>query len=239
MPDSPTLGFFDRMAERFGLDDFDKRHKKAFLIITAAAILVLVFWVIQLRKNIIYPLYGGMSPKILQEQVAARAQQNQIVSADDATLKSRDTDNDSLNDWDELNLYKTSPYLADSDSDSFSDKEEIDSGNDPNCPKGQNCFLGSDIEQSSNDLSSESLLGNSLLSISNTATLGVSPTDTAAPSTGTLSTEEKNAIRQSLGDKINDAKTIRQVLGQLGMDKKTLDALSDQQIIDTLSALIK
>ena len=30
-------------------------------------------------------------------------------------------------------------YLEDSDSDGYMDKEEIDGGYDPNCPKGMNC----------------------------------------------------------------------------------------------------
>lgn len=238
MPDSPTLGFFDRMAERFGLDDFDKRHKKAFLIIAAAAILVLVFWVIQLRKNIIYPLYGGVSPKVLQEQAAARQQQSQNVSADETALRARDTDKDALSDWDELNLYKTSPYLADSDSDSFSDKEEIDSGNDPNCPKGQNCFLNStQTGEGDEQLSSGALLEDSLSFPTDTSSPSVS--GSSSPQTTELSAEEKNALRQTLGDKINDPTTIRGLLAQLGMDQKTLDGLSDQQIIETLNNLLK
>ena len=56
-------------------------------------------------------------------------------------LKNQDTDKDGLNDYDELTFYKTSPYLEDSDSDGFKDKEEIDSGYDPNCPQGQDCRL--------------------------------------------------------------------------------------------------
>lgn len=237
MPDSSTLGFFDRLALRFGLDDFDKRHKKAFLIIAAATILVLVFWVIQLRKNIIYPLYGGVSPKVLQEQAAARQQQSQVVSADEAALRARDTDKDALSDWDELNLYKTSPYLADSDSDSFSDKEEIESGNDPNCPKGQNCFLNStQVGEGNEQLSSGALLEDSLSFPTTTSSPAV--TGTSSPQTTELSAEEKNALRQTLGDKINDPATIRGLLAQLGMDQKTLDGLSDQQIIDTLNNLL-
>lgn len=55
-------------------------------------------------------------------------------------LQQQDTDTDGLNDFDELNLYFTSPYLVDSDSDGISDKEEVDSGKDPNCPGGQDCY---------------------------------------------------------------------------------------------------
>jgi len=56
-----------------------------------------------------------------------------------AAMKESDTDGDGLTDYDETYLYGTSSYLADSDSDGFSDKEEISSGNDPNCTAGKIC----------------------------------------------------------------------------------------------------
>lgn len=51
-----------------------------------------------------------------------------------------DTDGDGLSDYDEVNTYGTSPYLEDSDSDGFNDKQEIDAGHDPNCAGTDNCF---------------------------------------------------------------------------------------------------
>lgn len=78
--------------------------------------------------------------------------------SEDIMLKGRDTDEDGLNDYDEQFIYKTSPYLKDSDSDGYDDKQELDSSHDPNCPQGKNCFnpLG---EQSS---STRATLGASL-----------------------------------------------------------------------------
>lgn len=55
--------------------------------------------------------------------------------------KTKDTDNDGLVDYDELYVYQTSPYLTDSDSDGYSDKEEVYSGNNPNCPVGRTCGI--------------------------------------------------------------------------------------------------
>lgn len=55
-------------------------------------------------------------------------------------LKAKDTDKDGLNDYDELYVYNTSPYLEDSDSDGETDREEVVAGNDPNCPGSQNCY---------------------------------------------------------------------------------------------------
>ena len=69
-------------------------------------------------------------------------QVNAQFTTSDEELKTKDTDSDGLSDYDELNVYGTSPYLKDSDGDSYSDKIEIDSNNDPNCPKGTECRTG-------------------------------------------------------------------------------------------------
>ena len=55
-------------------------------------------------------------------------------------MKTKDTDADGLNDYEESYAYATSPYLADSDSDGTGDKEELAAGDDPNCPKGKECL---------------------------------------------------------------------------------------------------
>lgn len=54
-------------------------------------------------------------------------------------LKAKDTDADGINDFDESYVFKTSPYLEDSDSDGVSDKQELEAGADPNCPAGRDC----------------------------------------------------------------------------------------------------
>jgi hypothetical protein len=52
-----------------------------------------------------------------------------------AQAKSTDTDSDGLTDFQEQYVYKTSVYLADSDSDGFSDSEEIAAGSNPLDPQ--------------------------------------------------------------------------------------------------------
>jgi len=53
--------------------------------------------------------------------------------------KQADTDGDGLSDYDEKNIYGTSPYLADTDSDGLTDQVEVTSGGDPLCATGKTC----------------------------------------------------------------------------------------------------
>ena len=59
---------------------------------------------------------------------------------ENSELQRKDTDKDTLSDFDELYVYSTSPYLVDSDSDGYTDAEEIATGNDPNCATGAVCY---------------------------------------------------------------------------------------------------
>lgn len=54
-------------------------------------------------------------------------------------LRKMDTDSDGLTDYDELYLFRTSPFLSDSDSDGIVDGAEVAQDTDPNCPQGQTC----------------------------------------------------------------------------------------------------
>lgn len=227
------MNISDRIANSFGLDNFDKRHKVGLSLLIVAMISITVLWVIQLRRNIVEPLYAEQSTN----------QTNDTLSNNttDAELKTKDTDGDGLNDFDELNLYKTSPYLADTDSDTFSDKKEIESGNNPTCPEGQICNVSttpSTTDQASdfNNPTLENLLNQSTgVNTTNTIT----PTNT--PTTGTTNTltkEEKDALKKTLGEN-PDPKAIRQLLLQSGMEKTTVDQLSDQQIVDAFKEMVK
>lgn len=75
----------------------------------------------------------------------------------DLELRKKDTDRDGLNDYSELKVYKTSPYLADSDSDGFADAIEIAQGTDPNCPKGQQCIQGLNNDRVTGEANSDLL----------------------------------------------------------------------------------
>jgi hypothetical protein len=125
----------------------------------------------------------------------------------------RDIDKDGLNDFDELYVYSTSPYLADTDSDGIPDKAEVDKGSDPLCPEGQSC---AEVGVSGDAVFS----GASFASA--TSTLGPAP-----------SSEDLEKI-------LADPAEIRKILLASGLDKKIIDATSDADLMkmvkDILSA---
>ena len=109
-------------------------------------------------------LYGGQNimakvkqPFILPQGSDTNTRLSELlaqVSNDEATalkLKDIDTDADTLSDYDELYIYRTSPYLADTDGDGYKDNEELSKGYDPNCPSGKDC-TGIDATKKQDDL---------------------------------------------------------------------------------------
>lgn len=95
---------------------------------------------------------------------SAQERLRELAASSDAheaeRLKGKDTDRDGLSDYAEISIYKTSPYLADSDSDGIPDAIEIAQGTNPNCPTGQTCggLVNADVQPIRNVSSSYSNL---------------------------------------------------------------------------------
>ncbi|MBP6945218.1 hypothetical protein KBD61_01020 [Patescibacteria group bacterium] len=98
--------------------------------------LTLVFSSWYLHAQIQAPFLASRTQLVASRELVNELSKNQQTQ--DA-LRLKDTDGDGLNDWDELNTYRTSPYLADSDSDGLQDGLELSRGTDPNCPQGREC----------------------------------------------------------------------------------------------------
>lgn len=101
-------------------------------MIATFGVLALAFGPFYLWKHIASPfVISYVGPKFL---TGDDAEQEKMEA-----LKKEDTDSDSIDDYRELYVYKTSPYLKDSDSDGTEDNIEIAQGQDPNCAPSMPC----------------------------------------------------------------------------------------------------
>jgi len=188
--------FESRSRDEFVKQTLSKKQKLALAGLTVLAICLVVVWLLKLDSEIRGPMKWEFSP-------VDSASVN-TLTAEEKT-KNQDTDGDSLSDWDELNIYHTSPYLADSDSDGIADGTEIKNGTDPNCPEGNNC--------------------------NGVATLA---TSTPAADQNIASSSQTELLNLLSG--ASDPAALRKILLQSGIDKKSLDKLTDDQLIKVYQA---
>lgn len=109
---------------------------KFFWILVVLLAAALYFGGQLLYKNIT----GGVNYE-LPDWLASQLSPLDNGSASIEELKNRDTDQDGLNDYQEIYQFHTSIFLEDSDSDGISDLTEVSAGDDPLCPRGQDCNL--------------------------------------------------------------------------------------------------
>ena len=121
------------MQQHMHTQGFTKEQKVGFLLLFVFAIFAVGLGFLQIRNTIYAPFaFDDTAESPLANVVSTEEQQT-------LRLKSIDTDNDGLYDYDEIYLYQTSPYIEDTDSDGVSDAREIETSTDPLCPKGEVC----------------------------------------------------------------------------------------------------
>jgi hypothetical protein len=137
-------------------------------------------------------------------------------------LKTTDSDLDGLMDYDELYVYKTSPYLSDSDSDGFDDKTEIFSDHNPNCPEGRDCD-GSSLASVEEEPETVEPGADALSRL-----LGISGSGLSFDSVGDISSYFLQM----------DNEQIRSLLISQGVPKESVDQMSDNEIQELLQAAL-
>ena len=192
----------DCMSEEKGGEGLSKEQKTGVILLSIFAIFAIGLGILQIRNTMYAPFaLNKKIPPLVRDDINSSE-----------ALMYRDTDKDGLNDFDELYVYTTSPYLADTDSDGLADKAEVDKGSDPLCPEGQNC-------PDSVGMNGDALL-NSDPFPSATSTLGPPPSP------------------QDLDKILNDPAQIRKMLLDSGLDKKIIDATSDADLMQMVKEIL-
>jgi hypothetical protein len=126
---------------RYWWSSLTSEQRLSAAVLSICGVLALGLAFNQLHAQVWSPF---MVPKAVLERARAFLAQQQDDTQQTEALKTKDTDHDGLSDYDELYVYQTSPYLADSDSDGIPDAIEIAQGMDPNCPRGKTCVQALD-----------------------------------------------------------------------------------------------
>lgn len=177
-----------------------KGQKMGVILLSIFAILAIGLGVLQIR-NTMY------APFALNNDVPYTTKED--INTNEALIY-RDTDKDGLNDFDELYVYITSPYLADTDSDGIDDKTEVEKGTSPICAEGKDC-------------SNPIFTGESL-----PTTVAASSTNGSAPLPPT----------EDLASILNNPAEVRKALLASGFDKAVLDQTSDQDLMKIVTEII-
>ena len=152
----------------------------------------------------------------LEEQMLSYAGKDFLTSSEaeekqKEEQKKIDTDGDTLSDYDELYVFKTSPYLSDTDGDGYTDDVEVFSNNDPNCPMGTDCLATSSEAAARGDVDTGALL----------ESVGVD-----AEQVESLQTQE-DIMGYFTGLSVEQ---IRAMLLEAGVSQEEVDALSDEEV---------
>lgn len=192
---------------------FSSIEKAALLLLVVAGLGGMFLGGRYLVRNLTLPFQ-----LTLMEDVSLATQQEELEIQ---AMKERDTDSDGLNDYDEQEIYGTSPYLADSDSDGYDDKVELESDNDPNCPTGSTCDRS---EEASVDLG-EQILTN----------LDV-PEGDLEQYEALLKMAQQDP--QSVIEQFTPSQ-LRELLAQNGIDEATLAQVSDEELLYEYEAALE
>jgi hypothetical protein len=186
--------------------NLSREQKTAFGFVVGFGVLALLFGSFYMWKHVASPFvisYTG--PQFL----TGNEQQQQEMEQ----LKKEDTDADGIDDYTELYVYRTSPYLQDSDSDGANDAMEVTRGDDPNCAPSMPCAATAAEAINPTDLRGS--FAEDVVTETAGATVPETPVTPAAIAStlAQMSTEE-----------------LRALLIEAGSDEATVNTLTDEQL---------
>lgn len=187
-------------------------------VVVAIGLTTLVFGVFQLNRAIYLPLERKEGPKFKTPE--------QIREEQEQRLKETDTDEDGLSDYDELHLFRTSPFLADSDSDGVNDGEEVAKSSDPNCPSGKTCRQVSVASAQGTGLSGDS---GSVPTLTEKEAAVLEAMETAF---GDITDLTPEAMAERISEMTSDE--LVDFLAKLGLPREQLEETDDEELRKTL-----
>lgn len=223
----PELASEDAFHRPLGPRKLERSQKVAVAILAFFAILVMGLWINQTKKS----LNSSFETDVASEGDGTCTTGNCLGAKSAVDLRSKDTDKDGLNDYDELNVYGTSPYLEDSDSDGYSDKKEVESKNDPTCPFGQNCFVAPVQTEDKTNVNPDSLFNPAGVDMEMTPAPVANPG--ASPSASNPVVPATAAEANGFVNGATNPASLRSMLTEAGMDPQTLSQISDEELMAT------
>ncbi len=217
LSDGPITSTVNPTPPVIATDEQGLTHKQRVGIYILISVIILVlgafYW--QLRRYVVLGMYGSFDPVALKQENlnAQKLQDNQARL--DATYNT-DTDEDALPDWEEMNIYNSSPFLADTDGDGFDDKQEVDNKTNPNCPEGKQCIGSMADDQRPVDNSSS----------------------VAVPNVGQ---DQLELLKKAFGDSPDTSFLRTQLLNATTNDeqKAVINGLTDQQLVEFYQQMIQ
>lgn len=203
-----------------------REQKIAAIVLAVFGVFVLIMWMAQFKKSIVSPLDTANKQDGTQQEISTCTGSN--CTGNDENLRFKDTDGDSLTDYDELNVYKTSPYLEDSDSDGLRDNVEIAGEKDPNCPEGVDCYGSALLSGESEE--EESAVNVDLSNTDLNTELLIKPDN--------ISSDQEESLNQIMVGGGN-ADMLRQALLDFGMEAEVLNQISDEDLMASYQEILK
>ena len=212
-----TGDYFEKIKGDSDEKSLSKKEKWTLGILCFLGVGILVFGFSNISAKLKVPLFpmGEDSENVVQAELNLTENYGSVDE-----LKTKDSDNDGLPDYDELYFYGTSPYLEDTDSDGYTDDIEIEQGQDPNCPQGKKCYSSSENASEEEAPDSGADLRESLNFPNFSEFLGAGSEDIDPILMGLLSGEAT-------------AEDLRKILIQGGIPEEEVNKIDDKTLIDT------